>query len=458
MVSTRNELPILFQGYKWVPIREDGKEVVVYHQIQLPASRIAKQLAPLASSNIMNEGLPWNPLSRFNCVVSNFENIVQESVHSAKDVRFSPRGVVIEFKTSEGVYYLKACPSHSAEALLCHFTGRNLPRSCEVPEKVVLESCWIITKPQGPSPNVFSDSEPRLDEAAHLLANMQISSIDYVNYLIEKGALDGRLCHFADRVAEICNHVVLKWILRRTEYGRRILDAIKLFTQKETEITATVKHSLANVPPYPPVLLHNDLLSGNIYQDKFGNFKMFDWGFACVGHPFMYMTVRLMPERSRGIFCQTWRNSEYKAGVNYMKIFANLIVYRSVLRLLMLLKIMRETHENEKYLLVPIVYDFVDLLLGCESPQVYRDYGSVTNLSVRKNMHFRCRFCPRNIRMGKFSCSASNPNTSKFNKMVRHLIEDHNMKKFTRKGVQENTDKYFEIKRASEPGTSTKQR
>ena len=93
----------------------------------------------------------------------------------------------------------------------CHLrtSGHTLLQLCEVPEFIDPKSGIIVTKSHIPSAKVFSVSDPKFDDAANLLSDMQISSMSLVIALFYQEVVDARVCSMGKHVAEVCNHKIL---------------------------------------------------------------------------------------------------------------------------------------------------------------------------------------------------------------------------------------------------------
>ncbi|MFB9377340.1 phosphotransferase family protein [Kineococcus gynurae] len=182
-----------------------------------------------------------------------------------------PWSRVWEVPTSEGVRWLKACsPATAHEArLLPALAAWGVPG---VPRPLAAEpdAGYLLLADHGATLNSTRDASRRWPQVLGGYAAVQRRVTPHAAELLALGVPDLRLGVLPDVAADLFS----RWAPGLAGEVARIRDEAA---------------ELAELGP-PPTLQHDDLHDGNVFA---ADLAVFDWGDACVGHPFSSLLVAL---------------------------------------------------------------------------------------------------------------------------------------------------------------------
>ncbi|WP_432570435.1 phosphotransferase [Kineococcus sp. SYSU DK005] len=181
-----------------------------------------------------------------------------------------------------GRAWLKACPPAVAHevALVAALSARGAPHLL-APLAADASRGWLLTPDGGPTLREALAAAPRGGDpwpaALARYAQLQRASAPHVGELLALGVPDARPPVLADLAAAL--------VQRRAPHLRGLLPRV-----------ADEAAELAELGPEPTVQ-HDDLHDGNVLA---AGLRPFDWGDACVGHPFTSLRVGARPGRADG--------------------------------------------------------------------------------------------------------------------------------------------------------------
>jgi len=185
--------------------------------------------------------------------------------------------------TREGTLWFKAnVPALAHELPVVEVLGSRYPAA--VPELVALDEAhhWMLMRDGGEQLREVIERERKLEhwlEVLPLYAELQIAAVADVDELITRGAPDRGLATLATQHQEL---------LERVD---------NLTDSERTSFLAVAPHvgvlceQLASVG-IAETIQHDDLHDNNVLT-RDGKYVVFDWGDACVTHPFLSMSVTL---------------------------------------------------------------------------------------------------------------------------------------------------------------------
>ena len=198
---------------------------------------------------------------------------------------------VLRVPTADGVVWFKAChPSHGFEpALTLELAGLRPERVIEV-LATDLDRGWMISADAGQRLRELlgsPDDLVRWEEFLPLYADVQLTTADRVDRLLELGLPDERLTVLPTHLEEV------------------LADRGVLLVDREDGLDEAQRQELiASVPEVerlcaelagagiPETVQHDDLHDGNVFV-RDGEYLTFDWGDSCVSHPFHTLAVTL---------------------------------------------------------------------------------------------------------------------------------------------------------------------
>jgi hypothetical protein len=209
-----------------------------------------------------------------------------------------PWSTVFRARTSRGVVYLKCCgPSQAHEPRLTALLQRVASR--DVPTLIARHPRrdWMLLEDGGRKIREVARGAPMLREWERILpryAGIQIALLGRERELLTMGTPDHGLRRLAPGVAEILDD---GGVTRRPGHDqlsaddrRRVRRTLRVIDERASELAAT---------GIGPTIQHDDLHSANILR-KGGRTVVFDWGDACVSHPFLTLTIALRAAAHHG--------------------------------------------------------------------------------------------------------------------------------------------------------------
>jgi hypothetical protein len=192
-----------------------------------------------------------------------------------------PWSTVMRVPTGEGDLWFKAVTAlHRFEPALTAFLAELRPD--RVPEVVALEKdrAWMLMRDGGTRLRELPAAVEHWERVLPLYAELQIAAAPHIAELLDLGVPDFRLSRLASLVREMLS--VRPEGFRDDEY-RAMLDRLP-----EVEVMAKGlgAHGIHET------IQHDDLHDGQVFVRN-GRYLVFDWGDACVSHPFHTLTVTL---------------------------------------------------------------------------------------------------------------------------------------------------------------------
>lgn len=198
---------------------------------------------------------------------------------------------VMRISTDRGGYFFKAgAPSQHMEPALLEILVGCRPDDSPSLLAIDTDRGWAITADGGPTlRRVLGTTDPRPDFMRLLpqYARYQIDTMRHVGEMMAIGCPDLRLETLPQRFEEV------------------VADEAMLLIESEEVLTrADHRHLLAMRPDVeelcdevaqsaiPAAIDHSDLHTANVFADG-ESYTFFDWGDACVSHPFFSLTVTM---------------------------------------------------------------------------------------------------------------------------------------------------------------------
>jgi hypothetical protein len=198
-----------------------------------------------------------------------------EAVGAAELIKHRPWSTVWRIATSQGPVWLKACPPRTRQEvrLLDALARWEVPHVL-TPLAVDLDRGWVLLPDGGPTvrevPLPAVAAAQRWSEVLAGYAQTQRATEEHVDQLVALGVPDLRLPALAEAFEELA--------------GRWAPDVLSVLPRVVEEVA-----ELTELGP-PATLQHDDLHDGNVFA---AGARPFDWGDACVGHPFASLLVAL---------------------------------------------------------------------------------------------------------------------------------------------------------------------
>jgi Phosphotransferase enzyme family len=192
-----------------------------------------------------------------------------------------PWSTVMRVPTAAGLLWFKAVtPLHGFEPALTAFLGTLKPDS--VPDVIALDTkrAWMLMRDGGLR---LRELPPTVEDWERVLpgyAELQIAAAPHRAELLDFGVPDFRLARLADLVREMLSPQPVG--LRDEEHGAMLAQLPEVEAMAE---------QLAGIG-IPETIQHDDLHDGQVFVRE-GAYLVFDWGDACVSHPFHTLTVTL---------------------------------------------------------------------------------------------------------------------------------------------------------------------
>ncbi len=205
--------------------------------------------------------------------------------------RIRPWSVVIRVPTNAGACYFKAAgPLSVFETGLTQTLFRRRP-GC-MPELMAFDAAqgWMLHADGGDTLRTLLQAEKSLGHWLRILpeyAELQIAMADHLDELLASGAPDRRLARLPDQYEALLEETSDLRIgqpdgLSAEEY-RRLLDLRPWVAARCAELASF---------GLPQTIQHDDFHDGNIFV-RDGCYSFFDWGDACITHPFCTLLVSL---------------------------------------------------------------------------------------------------------------------------------------------------------------------
>jgi len=241
------------------------------------------------------EDLPWTDTSWLatanDWIDSELRRVGLTPTGSREQPHIRPWSTVLRVPTNDGDLYFKAVwPPQAHEAALTAALASWLPRF--TPEVIAVrpESGWLLLRDAGLRLREILKQEHDVARWRDVLvryAEAQIQLADRAKAIVDLGVPDRRPAAVAEHVTDLLEdsralRVGLPEGLSVGEHSR----LRELLPRIRSQFAA-----LAN-SPVPATLEHNDFHDGNVCLLKNG-YRVFDWGDACVTHPFVALRVAL---------------------------------------------------------------------------------------------------------------------------------------------------------------------
>ena len=193
--------------------------------------------------------------------------------------------------TSDGDVFFKASrPSSAFEGPLTELLGREQPRRTAELLAVEPERAWMLTRDAGTRLREAAPGPEQLTHWERLLpryAELQLALAPRADELLALGVTDLRLPVLPPLLERACGEREL--LVRDDEDGMtpEELSALDDALPRFRELCGRLDESGIR-----PSLQHDDLHDGNVFV-RDGDHVVFDWGDACISHPFHTLVVTL---------------------------------------------------------------------------------------------------------------------------------------------------------------------
>lgn len=202
-------------------------------------------------------------------------------IAAVEQVRSWDLSCVLRVRTPQGRWYLKALPpEYRPEVAITSFLATRFPGMVPHVFATDRERGWLLLEDVGP---LMDDSRLDLwERAIDQIATMQRASVADIGALLALGCQDQRSSALAEQAGMLLAEPLIRAALDQDEYAqlRALVPRLKGYCA-----------ALGEHGPLP-TLVHGDLHTGNIAQDG-GRLIFFDWGDACVAHPFLVLVALL---------------------------------------------------------------------------------------------------------------------------------------------------------------------
>jgi hypothetical protein len=194
--------------------------------------------------------------------------------------------------TSGGVYWLKAnSPGPAYEAGLVGMLARWVPHHIVVPLATDPDRGWLLSPDAGETLRSRGNTEPAVwQRCLAEFAELQRTVARHVPELLAAGVPDQRPSAMPGLVSGLLEN--------REELAAGLpADRHDLVTALQPEFASWCKE--LDAIAIPASIQHDDLHDANILVDG-PAYRFFDWGDACVGHPFGVLLIALRVARHQG--------------------------------------------------------------------------------------------------------------------------------------------------------------
>jgi phosphotransferase family enzyme len=192
-----------------------------------------------------------------------------------------PWSTVMRVPAAGGDVWFKAVGAlHRFEPALTQLLGELLPD--RVPEVVALDAsrAWMLMRDGGIRLRELAATVEHWERVLPRYAELQLAAAPYLEELFALGVPDFGLQRLRDLVEEL---LIERAGVLTPEEHRAMLDRLPEVAAMADELTA---HGIAET------IQHDDLHDGQVFF-RDGRYLVFDWGDACVSHPFHTLTVTL---------------------------------------------------------------------------------------------------------------------------------------------------------------------
>jgi hypothetical protein len=232
---------------------------------------------------------PWNDelwlAAAHEWIHEQLERLGTAATAPVEQPHVRPWSTVMRVPTSDGAFWFKAnVPVLAHEAAVVSVLAARRPDAVPKLFAVDLGRGWMLMGDGGVRLREVVEHEHSLRRWLELLpiyARFQIDLAEHADELVALGAPDRRLAALPAQYEELVDHWVVEGLtgdeLRRlrdlTPRVREMCDELAAYGVRET-------------------IQHDDLHDGQIFV-RDGRYLFFDWGDACVSHPFFSMAVTL---------------------------------------------------------------------------------------------------------------------------------------------------------------------
>jgi hypothetical protein len=198
---------------------------------------------------------------------------------------------VLRVPTADGVVWFKAChPSHGFEPALTLELAKLRPERIVDVLAVDHERSWMLTADAGTRLRELlasADDLSRWEEVLASYADLQLAATEHAGRLVELGVPHDGLARLPARFEHVLGDRELLLVDREDGLDAGQLDRLVASTPEVERLCAQL--AAAGIPE---TIQHDDLHDGNVFVHD-GGYLLFDWGDACVSHPFHTLTVTL---------------------------------------------------------------------------------------------------------------------------------------------------------------------
>jgi Phosphotransferase enzyme family len=207
---------------------------------------------------------------------------------------------VVRLTTADGPVWLKVNRGATTyEPAVVEALGRLTPAS--VDEPLAVAGAWMLTSDGGPTlRDIRGDSAPDLAAMSEMMreyAALQRATAPHVDRLLALRVPDLRPAV----IPAAFDHLLSQddWMRVGRDGGISAEAYARLLAHRPVLADACARLAES---PIPVALQHDDLHDNNVFVPSPGVYRIFDWGDACISHPFGTLLVSL---RSFAVFSET---------------------------------------------------------------------------------------------------------------------------------------------------------
>jgi Phosphotransferase enzyme family len=207
-----------------------------------------------------------------------------------EQIRLERWSAVLRLPTDNGAFYFKAvAPVHAFEPSLTARLARLRPEAVTEVVATDEERAWLLTRDAGTRLRELVHGPADLglwEEALPRYAELQLAGSGECKELLELGVPDQRSSTLPGLFAAILNDGDALRAGDEALTDERVAE----LRRKAASYAAACERLAAYA--IPETIQHDDLHDGNVFVNG-GRYVFFDWGDACVSHPFTSLVVIL---------------------------------------------------------------------------------------------------------------------------------------------------------------------
>lgn len=298
MEAPENDCSFDEQGFQWISF----EEAKVFHLINEAAEAIRREIRFALSAVPVNR-LSWQRPGWFSATALWMEELLLRECNGSltediKSLRSSELGVILQAKTTMGLFFLKCTAPTANDASYTQALSRIAPEYVAAPIVVDIKKQIMLSKDYGKILYTYNLSDVENAQLTRDYVRLQLATIDKTEDLIQAGIPDFRLHKLPGHIDRLAASLTFT-SLGKSEESKGHVN----YFRKSTEMFKEKLGKLGLDSDLPSTVTHNDLWSNNIYKtEDRENYMFFDFVDAYVSHPFASSISGLDSE----VFLQEW--------------------------------------------------------------------------------------------------------------------------------------------------------